>query len=323
MTLLLCAAPAGPPHCGIRGRHLDGCDHLLCGERCVCGCSGCLPRVAADGSRLCFVCGDRIPADADRAAELYGDLGLQLIGQRVGGERSGGTGAPVPNDEVMEARAAIRATLVGLARLITRERGFGLPTVWSVERLPRGFIGPPRRLVFSDRRVSSLAAFVGRSAQWLAAHPDAGKHSKDLRDLVTDRRTFRLAYPVGGRDRLYIGQCPLPGSDGGVCGTRLYQRADDRLVTCSGCEVFGSIEWWQGQLAEQPGAIVDASAGAAYLSAQWMRPVDPGVIRLWAHRGHVQSVGRDPRGRAEYNLADLVARAKRVWGDPAQIARFA
>lgn len=290
---VFCAAPVGLPHCGIRGRHLDDCDHYRCGEQCVCGCTGCQPRPAVDGLRLCHVCVDRIGDDARTAAVLHADLELVLIRTGGGGQRVTGRGAPAPDEQVVEARQAIRATLVGLARLVATERGIGLPA--------------------DD--VAAIARYVARHASWLAAHPAAGGHSRDLRDVATDARTRRLAYPAGS-DRLYLGDCPLPGPDGQACGTRLHQRGDELLVTCGGCGVFASIEWWQQRIVGEPGAIVDAYAAAAHLSACWLRPVDPAVIRKWLYRGRVESVAYDHRGRVLCRLADLVAQATRAWGPP-------
>lgn len=290
---VLCAAPTGWPHCGIRGRHADDCDHHRCGPECACGCTGCQPRPAADGLRLCYVCADRIGPDARKAAVLHADLELQLI-RRVGrGERIGFNGAAVPDDAVVAARSAIRATLVGLARVIADERGIGLPV----------------------DEVSAIAAYAARHGSWLAAHPAAGEHSRDLRDIATDRRTWKLAYPTGS-DRLYIGDCPLPTDDGEACGTRLHQRADELLLTCPSCGTYGAVEWWQQRIAGTPGAVVDAYAAAAHLSARWLRPVDPALIRKWASRGRAEPVSRDDRGRALYRFADLIAEAGRIWGEP-------
>jgi DNA-binding transcriptional MerR regulator len=46
--------------------------------------------------------------------------------------------------------------------------------------------------------------------------------------------------------------------------------------------------------------------------------VEPGVVRTWAHRGLLQPVDRDARGRPLYRLSDVVAveRSTRLgaWG---------
>lgn len=303
------ASTCAAPHCGIRNRHRDDCDETTC--------IGCLPRWAADGLHLCWVCVRRISEDAHRAAELHEDLTLTLIHRRAPGERTSGSGdrAPAVDGEVVEARTAIKVTLVSLARLIAEQRGFSIP----------------------DDSVPQIAEFVARSAEWLAAHPLAGDHANDLRDIVSDPRTWRLAYPARS-DRLYIGDCPLTlvDLDGNqsVCGTRLYQLADEPLVHCPGCDTDETIEWWQRKIAGDAGGWVDAYALAAHLSMRWKRPVDPGTIKKWGQRTgatgvepkhhvevrgeeQVKVVDRDDKGRALYDLNAALDYARRTWGEPA------
>lgn len=299
---LLCAAP----HCGIRNRHTDICDDAAC--------TGCQPRPAADTLRLCWVCTRRMPEDARKAAALHTDLAFSLIHTRKPGERTSGSGdrAPAVNDAVVEARTAIRVTLVDLAKLITGQRGFHLP----------------------DDGVHALAGLIATSAEWLAAHPDAGQHAHCLRDIASDGRTWRLAYPSSS-DRLYIGECPLElvDLDGGseVCGTRLYQTADEPLVHCPGCGTDETIEWWQRRIAGESAGWVDAYALAAHLSMRWKRPVEPGTVKKWALRDHIEVkhhievrgkeqvkvIERDGKGRTQYDLHAAIAYARTVWGNPA------
>jgi hypothetical protein len=151
--------------------------------------------------------------------------------------------------------------------------------------------------------------------------------------VATDPAVWRLAFP-SSTDRLYIGDCPLPAAtdDGSrqVCGTRLYQRADDSLVTCSGCGAFGAVEWWQQTITGETGGIVDAYAAAAHLSVKWARPVDPDPPV--GESGHVSPcadpsdhgrsrTGRgrvlydlDARGRSLLDLDQLVGYARKLWG---------
>lgn len=42
--------------------------------------------------------------------------------------------------------------------------------------------------------------------------------------------------------------------------------------------------------------LVDTNAAAAAVG------VKPGVIRVWAHRGHLKAHGKDDRGRTTYDL---------------------
>jgi hypothetical protein len=275
--------------CGVPRRHRDNCEDAD-------ACRGCLPAQAADGLYLCQWCLRRLSHDAFRAAWLFESLGVVLTGggrAGDGGVRSGGDPGIDLNPAMLEAREAIGTTLVALVRLVVEERGVATPGA-----------SPP-----------AMATFLARHAQWLAAHRAADEHARDLRDIATDARTFRLAFPSGS-DRLYIGRCPLRAASGdGVCGARLYQRADEPLLTCPGCEVFAVVQWWQRQLVGQAGdGIADAYIVAAMLSVQWSRPVLPSLLRVWAHRGHVARHGRDDRGRVLYDLGECRAYARRIWG---------
>ncbi|MEV7267078.1 hypothetical protein AB0N38_26300 [Micromonospora aurantiaca] len=297
------------------------------GPACPGGdCRGCLPRLAADGLRLCSVDVRRLVEDARTAAVLHEDLALTLIRRGRGGEKVAGSssGAPVPDDEVMEARSAIRATLVALCRVILNERGIGWPA----------------------DEVTAMSAYVEQHHVWLAAHPAADEHARDLRDIASDPRTRRLAYPAGS-DRMYIGDCPLevtvidpephtpPRRE--VCGERLYVYGAHHLVHCAGCDTEETVEWWQKQLVGEATALVDAYAGAADLAMRWNRPVDPALIRKWASLDKprverlpadfigpprcvvVASKGKDERGRTLYELDALRRYAEVLWGASAAV----
>ncbi|MEV5629164.1 hypothetical protein [Micromonospora tulbaghiae] len=283
------------------------------GPACPGGdCRGCLPRLAADGLRLCSVDVRRLVEDARTAAVLHEDLALTLIRRGRGGEKVAGSssGAPVPDDEVMEARSAIRATLVALVRMIAEERGSHLPA----------------------DAITELGEYVAHHATWLAAHEAAEEHAKDLRDIASDPRTRRLAYPAGS-DRMYIGDCPLvlTGLDGveSVCGERLYVYGAHHLVHCAGCDTEETVEWWRLKLVGEAGALVDVYAAAADLSARHDRPVDPALLRKWAsmeaqrvekkaargeeYQARVTRRGRDEKGRTLYDLNELREYAAQVW----------
>lgn len=313
MMKTVAACEAG---CAMRGRHSP-----YCSDRDACW--GCLPRLAADGLRLCIPHAEGIVSDALEAPILYSALGDRLNGGGTAGERTSGsgTGAPTPSEDVMEARAAIRSALLRLARLITTERGVSGPTKRHAGR------------VYASTDPESLARLVARHAEWLAAHPNAAEHSALLRDVV--RGTVRgLAYPSGS-ERLYVGECPLLfEGESEPCGARLYQVPDSPLIECPGCGTAETIERWQRWIVgDAPSGETDAYALAAYLTLHWMRPVDPATIRQWASRGHIspvtvadpapgdpdrESVKRDGRNRTQYKLAKVVEYARTLWGPPAR-----
>jgi hypothetical protein len=112
--------------------------------------------------------------------------------------------------------------------------------------------------------------------------------------------TWLLAYPP--RDRLHIGECPLPVDGGRVCGGRLCRVPGQATITCQGCGTAATVDEWESQLygnIETP--IVDAYAGARDLSRRWRREVAPGLIRVWQCRNKVapatESDPTDPRQR--------------------------
>ncbi|MEU7972174.1 hypothetical protein AB0B48_09030 [Micromonospora sp. NPDC049089] len=296
MTILCVAA-----HCGIPHHHTDDCPDPE-------ACRGCLPRLAADGLRLCEVDTRRIAEDARTAARLHDDLALRLMPGGRGGEKvaTSSTGAPTVDGDVVEARSAIRATLVALVRTIADERGSHLPA----------------------DAITALGAYVAHHSVWLAAHGAADEHARDLRDIASDPRTRRLAYPAG-TDRLYIGDCPLIVTDldgvESVCGTRVYQYGERQLIGCDGCGTDETVEWWQRQIVGDATATVDAYAGAADLALRHHRPVDPALLRKWAslearkaerneaYLPRINRCGKDERGRTLYDLNELREYAERVW----------
>ncbi|WP_030487280.1 hypothetical protein [Micromonospora chokoriensis] len=317
MTILCVAA-----HCGMPHHHTDDCTDP--------DCHGCLPRLAADGLRLCEVDTRRLAEDARTAAVLYDDLALTLMPGGRGGERvsTSSTGAPIPDSGVMEARDAIYSTLTALVRFISEERGIVIPWEWRTETLPEGFIGPPRRIRVGVGYASALSAYIATHTVWLAAHPAADEHARDLRDIASDPRTRRLAYPAGS-DRLYIGDCPLIVRDldgvESVCGTRVYQHGEQLLIQCAGCGTDETVEWWQRQIVGEVTATVDAYAAAADLALRHHRPVDPALLRKWAslearkaerneaYQPRINRCGKDERGRTLYDLKELRDYAERVW----------
>lgn len=301
--------------CAARGRHAPDCPDPD-------ECPGCLRRLAADGVRLCEVHTERLIEDLIEAPRLYADLGAVLVHATPGGERAAGsaTAGPVPDEDVMEARGAIRSALIRLTRTIVDERGVRAPLATRDGR------------TYVDTRVPALAGFCVPHAIWLAAHRDAGRWA-DMLHEATRGKVRTMAYPSGS-DRLYVGECPIivAAPDGErVCGTRLYQLPDEPLITCTGCATSETIEQWQRWLVGEARGTADVFALSAHLALLWMRPVDPALIRQWSHRGRIhpvmradpapgdpdrQALDKDERGRVRYPIADVVAYAESIWGPP-------
>lgn len=316
-TTALCHAD-----CRIRNRHLPECPDPA-------ECPGCQPRRAADGLWLCDLHVERLIEDAREAPVLYAALADALVRRGTGGEKTSGTsaGAPVPDDDVMDARAAVRRVLLQLTRIVIDGRGVNAPVTRVGGR------------VYLDTSVDALSEFVAKHGVWLAGYPLAGAVSNALH-AVTRGKIRVLAYPAGS-DRLYIGDCPLLVRDRNgaedICGTRLYQYPDRPLLDCAGCGTSETIEQWQKWMVGDTRPVADAYAIAACLALRWMRPdASPSTIRSWAHRGHIKPVTRpdptpsnpdrvaivrDDKNRTQYVVTDVLAYAERAWGAPIRPTR--
>lgn len=226
---LLCAKTT----CTITGRHRDTCDTDTC--------RGCLPRQAADGAYLCEIDSRRLAEDALTAAGLYGELEHRLIGAGAYGEKvSGGQAVGIAvNDAAVDARALIRHTLVAWTRLITEERGLSLPTIRRPERLPEGFIGPPRLVTYTDSREATLGRLIATHGPWLAAQPYAGEAADQLRELAHGK-PLRIARPSGTRT-VPIGPCVQPGCAGWIHA--VVRQVDNLLPSQATCDTDPDHTW--------------------------------------------------------------------------------
>jgi len=321
VTTLLCASP----HCALPGLHLVDPDPEHDEETC----RGCLPARAADGLYLCQRCAGLVKQDAWGAASLYVDL-----------EEAMASAAPRPSDGsshvgmpsgvdlhpiAVEARGIIRSTLVSLCRMVAEELGIALPA----------------------DTVPEMAKYLARHARWLAAHPAAGEIAGELRDVVTDSRTRRVAYAVPN-DRILIGLCnqvcEAASGELVVCGARLWSRPPDvgtlheEVIVCPNCGTGGTVRWWRWELCASIDGmeVFDAYEAAAYLSWRWAREVQPGLIWQWGRRypdagmlrqlvdvtplGAMERVFiegqplKDRQGRVLFVRAMLEQRSVKMWG---------
>ena len=328
MTAYLCRSRA----CNMPGTHRPDADPDDCGP----DCRGCGQAEAADGLELCWVCHRRIGHDAWRIAWLYEALGGALTGGTS--HTTGGTGPrPDPGlelrDPAVDARAAIRNALVGLVRLIAEERGHQLPGGYEVERLPRGFIGPPNRVWRTHDTVQAMAAYIGHNAGWLAAHRNAGVFAEELRDIALDGRLGSLAFPAGNGRRQLLGVCPLPsaGDPDVQCLTPVHAGAT-AVIECRGCKATGTLDWWYRTIVGElppPTGPVSAIEAAWRLSGRHGLEVTPDAVRKWGTRttrtgvapcrrvslvrGEASVLLRDRHGRALYRWEDLTAYADRIY----------
>lgn len=242
---LLCVSP----RCRVPGRH---------GESCPGGeCRGCLPAWAQDGLRLCPRCTDHLGRDAVEVARLWRELGDRLVA-------SGATGtvyAPNPHPGValnlaaFELRREIVHVLAAWTGFVAEERGMAVPT---------------------NLAPANLAAFVARSATWLAATELAADAAVELADLRG--RAWGAAYPepVSIVD---LGSCPEPECPG-VLQARL-RPADSALPSKVVCTVDAAHEWptarWQA-LGRSLGRVWDEAVAPETVAAAYGIDV-PAVYR--------------------------------------------
>lgn len=323
-------------------------------------CPGCLPGLAADGAIICPHHIRQIGRGAARTSRLFAALEKRLYPAGRPGEHTSGsaTGAPVPDQRVMDARTELRNALRDVTALIIERRGIRGPIRWQLRRLPPDIHGPAHLVRVVTGHRDALALFIARHAEWLAAQPEAGRIVELFDELTRPGGdTWRLAFHIGPTS-LFVGNCPLDlspddGSEPQVCGAPLYQAADKALVTCSGCGTMDTIEQWQRWLWPDKPLEVDAYEGARALSLHWYRSVTPATIRSWAIERPTQKVravmvpdpaGRlrphpggdrdgegkpvmvpvmvrktDARGRTLYLLSDLMVAARGVWGPEPQV----
>lgn len=208
-------APCESPRCRAHGQHAPGCTD---GD-----CRGCLPRLAADGLRLCHVCRRRLAEDITTAAQLHGELALVLASVGIGGERVSGspTRSLALNDAAVDARTLIRHTLVSWAQLVAEERGFSLPA----------------------DHVTAIAAYLVRDVEWLAAHETARDCADEFAELAHGRPR-RIAYPNGART-FTVARCPEDGCGGEI--RAVLRRTDALLPSELVCGVDGGHRWTAGQ----------------------------------------------------------------------------
>jgi hypothetical protein len=208
MTQIACLNP----RCAIPRRHRDDC----AGEPC----KGCLPGWAADGLRLCAVCCRRLGENAVKAAGLHGELELMLRPSGTDGQATGKPGsASPPRDAVVAMRTEIRAVLVSWCRLVSEERGIGLPR----------------------DEVTAMGDYLRRHSDWLAATEYAGEAADELASLVS--RAWGLAYPSGTR-RIEVGPCPR--CDGTL--TAVVRPVDSTRTTEVVCDGDEQHRWDSTQL---------------------------------------------------------------------------
>ena len=179
------------------------------------------PHPAAPGLRLCWFCRDRLAGDLARLPDICADLDTALVsGRGAGGPVvSGSRERPLPiNVAAAYARTEIQPVLMSWVVLVIEFRA----------------VRPPRR----TDDPGTLASWLGRHVDWLAAHPAAGCAADEIADVR--RIAFRGAYPTPVR-RVELGQCPVPECAGTVAA--IVRDASAVLPSSALCDTDQGHEW--------------------------------------------------------------------------------
>jgi hypothetical protein len=166
---------------------------------------------------VCTLCLEQLVADLRSLPALYDDCidrsapgTLHVI--RNGPRKSPGTDPISP--AAAELRAAIRTVLASWASLVAQERR----------------LRPPAR------DIRTLARFLGRHAEWLAAHPAASELVDEVRELA---RSARKSAHTNGRGRVPVGTCPTCNGE----LVALMRRSDDPKPSEIVCTAFPEHAW--------------------------------------------------------------------------------
>jgi hypothetical protein len=181
-------------------------------------------RLAAPGLRLCDACGAKALACLAALPGLYADCETALARRpRPGlgrtGPRRRTTALPI-DEAAANARSAILTVLACWSALVADERAVTRP---------------------ARRQAGELAAFLGRHADWLLAHPAAGEFAAEI-GAVT--KAARQAVHPRNEQRVLLGQCPHRGCAEAVFATRVSgEPSGSRDVRCDADHSWPPHQW--------------------------------------------------------------------------------
>lgn len=208
-------------------------------------------------------------------------------GNSGGGGGKPASRAPMP-DGAFEARRAAAEVLSSWCVLIGDERG----------------VCPVK---LGGEAVLAMAAWLRGHVDWLAEHELGDQAAVELDDVARDLE--RLAYP-DRRDDLFIGRCPVEFVPGGPpCNRRLYWPKGALTLKCVGCGVEDDVEGWLARMGDELPDQLTAVQLSTFLTRQLRREISHDLVRKWASRGFLASVGKDERGRPLYSAIDCIGPA--------------
>lgn len=207
------------------------------------------------------------------------------------------------------------------------------------------------RLIMDDRNITNpkslplgtdvpgMCSFIDRNAQWLSGHEAADDARRELKALAKAGEPFDLP-PISDKPLPpkphFIGRCPQewefdPEEGMKVCGGKVYaeqetisdltiseQRAA-KQPTCRRCGTEADVDWWYRLMFPDAGTshlvTVDELIGVIAVRLDWV--VTHGQVRIWKHRGKIESAGKDAKGRTLYRHDDVIEAVR----DDVQIQR--
>ena len=356
MAPLMVVHPACVHGCTLKGAHAPGCgsDGCTCACHtggayrppcdvyggCRCGtapdCPGCAPRPAMPGALVCVRCWDDTTSDLADLPDLYAEL-LEPARTTGVGRVSGTSEARLPlTDDARWTRDWIVNVLWVWVDVLAspREPPQAQRDAWRAATkrgetpapLPaapygRGLTIPATR----DPRVT--VPLLERHMTWLVgeeAHAD-----QVVTDITAMHRSARSTAVPAAHRGVTIGVCPVlvqtdPAGTVAACGATLHATTTT-TITCPGCGTKGDAVWWWNLLdaGATDVALADGRTIAAFLSAEYQRPVTPEVIRQWASAGtkagRLPRVGKDRAGRTLHPVAEarrLAATIYTTGGNP-------
>ncbi|WP_329563716.1 hypothetical protein [Kitasatospora sp. NBC_01266] len=241
-------------------------------------------RRATSGTRLCTACRATLLRDLAALPELHAESeeflqtgSTDSVPQRITGSRE--QRLPVSSG-ALEARHDAVARLSSWTQAVLDE----VPSA----RAPR-------------RTVADMADFLGRHADWLAAHRAAGCAADEIAATAAALRALSAAPQTG---LVPLGQCSEPGCTAPVS---MPSRGGEAVVLrgpmCAAGHVLTPLQWLaQGRSGTGRTRRVPTELAALALGVQ------EGTIRMWARRGKLTRYGT--RQSALYDLAELTALAQ-------------
>lgn len=222
---------------------------------------------------LCTACCERLVQDARRAPELLEEVQVTMLKlSRQVAPGAGGHSAEQPlvlNTTAMEADAALRAALRGLAVLAVGPSGRVPVDAYHQARTVEGLV-----------HVAARAESIGQAAAAL-------------------ERAVQTAWAVIDRapDRKAVGKC-------GGCAAVLVTSRQAGLVRCRYCgrehdlEVLAEV-----RVQALADLVLDAAGVAVAVSTAVGRRVPAATVRSWTRRGQLVAVEQDPPG---YRVLDAL-----------------